>query len=287
MRAYAAERLAERPGHRDDAVARHRAFCLAHGERLLDRIDGRDGPEALDQLGAEADNLLAAFDGATTAQELARLARILDELLRVRGPATLHKAILDRALDAQPPDELRAQLLIDRARVLRQTGKPERAARDVDAAAALASTAPLRGEVALARGLLAEAGGRLDDGLGRYRQAEGEFDDAEQPFGRLKARSLRAFALWQLGRRAEAEPLLRDALVEVERLGAQAQAAKLLSTLGLALGERGCWEEALEVMEQAQAGHAERGDRRSEGIVLGNIANLHSYQGRHERAEHF
>jgi predicted ATPase/DNA-binding winged helix-turn-helix (wHTH) protein/Tfp pilus assembly protein PilF len=285
VRHWAAEKL-DAFGDGGAVEARHTAFYAQHGQALAAQVDGPDGVDVVRRLALESYNLDAVWkrERSRDPQLACRVAMALHEVLRVRGPADQHHALLDEALRLVAPedDDLRLSLHIARARARRQVGRVDEARADADAAMTLAERRgpAAKGEALLARGLVEEAAGDLEGCCESYRLAMRRFQDAGSVFGVVRAQAMLAFDLWQRGHRDEAEPILRRALKTVEAQGLQQQAAKLLSTLGLILGEQGLWEEALDQMERSRTSHAARGDRRGEGIVLANMGSLHSSQGR-------
>ena len=290
VRAYASERLDE-AGEREATEARHRDHHLAAGQLLVTDIDGPDGIVVLRRLALDADNLDAIWQrerGRDPASACAA-ALLLHEVLRVRGPASRLLELLDGAvaISEELPPRTRMDLRIARARAERHVGRLDSARTDAAEAEALAQGLgdEAQGEALLARGLVESAAGELEAACDTFRESQARFEACGSVFGVLRARSLLAFDLWQRGRRHEADPILRAAVAEVERLGLHHQAAKMLSTQGLILGQEGLWEEALERLEKSREGHLALGDRRGEGIVLANIASLHSSQGRLVEAE--
>jgi len=282
VRAFASAKRLE-SGREAAAFARHRDAVIARAEALVPKLDSPTAISSLHALAAESDNLNAIrrrFPGL----DAARAARLLHEVLLVRGPVELHRQVLNEAVAVPDlPPRLAFDLHLARARTRRQRGKLDGARADLAVAEALLPQLPpeLEADLVLARGITEEAGGDLIGAEAIYRRGA---QLALTPQSRLKAHALLAFVLWQQGRREEAEPLLRSALLQVEEHGLVTQAAKMMSTLGLILGERGVWTEALEVLQKARQGHLALGDRRGEGIVLANIANLTGQQGRREEA---
>lgn len=285
VRVWAGEKL-DAFGEREAVQRRHTAFYADHGRRLAAQVDGPDGVDVVRRLALESHNLDAVWERerGRDARLACGVALALHEVLRVRGPVGRLHTVLNQAigLSADLEPQLRVELHVARSRALRQSGRLDDAQQDIDVAWALAqSLGPgAQAEVLLARGLLEEAAGDLDRCCDTFRAAMKTFQAAGSVFGVVRAQALLAFDLWQRGRRDEAEPLLRRALLTVESQGLHHQAAKMLSTLGLILGEQGEWEEALHQLERSRGGHVARGDRRGEGIVLANIASLHSSQGR-------
>lgn len=288
VRAYGAERLAADPEGRRLTVERHQAAVLAHGERIARSLRGTDGLVAFRRLALEADNLAAVLDETDDATATVRAALLLQEVLSVRGPAEQHRVLLDDAVDRAGSlgPELRTALLIARARVRRRAGDPAGALVDAELAATLAR--PLGGsawaEAMFARGLALQFGGRTEEAVAVYEEAVRLFEELADPTGPLRARALLAFALWHLGRRDEAEPMLRHSLRLLGDHDLLAYGAGNLARLGLIIGARGRWEEALELVGPRSLGRGMLGSRRGESLVLANLSVLESARGEQEDA---
>ena len=283
VRAYATDQL-EESGDGPETVRRHRAVVLERAERLAPLLLGTDGVRAFRRLALEADNLAAVLDRSDGPVTTARAALLLQEILVVRGPAGEHRALLDGAIAAteEAPAAQRVELFIARARIRRRSGDPSGALADADRAANLA--APLGGraqaEAIFARGLALHFGDRVSEAIPVYEESIARFEGLDDLRGLLRARPILAFALWALERRDEAEPLLRGALEAVGDHELYVYGARNMGRLGLILGARGRWEEALEFVRSGSLGAHVLGARRGESLVLANLSALESARGR-------
>lgn len=283
IREYAAEQL-EESGDTFGTVERHRRVVLARAARLAPALLASDGLRAFRRLALESDNLSAVMDHTDGPETTARAALMLQEVLVIRGPAGEHRALLDGAISAtaEAPPELRVDLYTARARVRRRSGDPGGALSDADRAIAIAR--PLGGkplaEAIFARGLALHFADRPLEAIPIYEEAVSRFEALDDQRGLLRARPILAFVLWSLERREQAEPMLRAALQAVGDLDLFVYAARNMARIGLILGARGRWEEALELIRSGSLGHQMLGSRRGESLVLANLSALESARGR-------
>jgi len=281
VREYALDRLT-RTGTRPDVEARHRDVVLRLTRSLVAGLDGED-VRALHRLGSETHNLQAVLDRDPTPAEAAEAALALEHVLAVRGPIVAHQTLLDAAVEAAvaAPVGLRARLLMARARARRRGGSTELGIEDAQAARALADQLDplLQVETVFAEGLALDFAGRTEEAIPLYAQTRADFEALGSRRGTLRAVSLHAFALWQLGRRDEAEPMLRAALRSIGDDHMLAYGARMLATLGLVLGARGRWEEALELLRTNRLGAAMLGSRRGDSLLYANLGALRSAFG--------
>jgi len=283
IREYASAQL-EDSGDGPGTVDRHRRVVLARADRLAPELLGSDGVRAFRRLALESDNLAAVMDQSDGPETTARAALMLQEVLVIRGPAGEHRALLDGAIaaTAEAPPELRVELYIDRARIRRRSGDPTGALSDADKAIAIAR--PLGGsaiaEAIFARGLALHFADQPLDAIPIYEDAVARFEELGDMRGLLRARPILAFLLWTLGRRVEAEPMLRESLQAVGDLDLLVYATRNMARLGLILGARGRWEEALELVRLGSLGHQMLGSRRGESLVLANLSAFESARGR-------
>jgi len=288
VKAYAAERLAADPELHAATVARHRAAVLARCDRLAEGLRGTDGLAAFRRLALEADNLAAALAASDGPETTVRAALLLQEVLGVRGPADEHRALLDDAIEvsAEVPAPMQVRLRIARARGRRRNSDAAGALADGDVAAELARPAGgvLWAEATFARGLALHFGDRTEEAIGVYEESVRLFEELNDVPALLRARPVLAFALWHLGRRDEAEPLLREALRLVGDRDLLVYGAGNLARVGLILGARGRWEEALELVGAESLGRNLLGSRRGESLVLANLSVLESARGRLDEA---
>jgi predicted ATPase len=287
VREYALMRLDER-GDRAEVEARHRDVVLALCTELSTRVEGED-LTALRRIALETDNLAAVLRRSPSAEQAARAALLLEGVLSVRGPIAEHRALLDTALERSDsaPATLRMNLLIARSRARRRAGEHDAAQADAEAALALARGLPgddPQAEALFCVAMARDFAGSHHAAVDLYAEAQARFAAAGSTRGELRALAMRAFALWQLERRDEAEPMLREALQRIEDDHLWAYGARMLSTLGLVLGARGRWEDALEVLRGTSLGGALLGSRRGESLVYANLGALASAFGAIDKA---
>jgi predicted ATPase len=247
IREYAHDRLAE-TGALDRAQDRHRLHYLTRGRELRERLCSTGDARARRALSLERENLVACHRTARTAAERADAVLSLEPTLSAEGPFALLLELLDRALedlDTDPP--LQARLLIARgyARGLQGNGD--------------ASIADLERGIAVAE--------RIDDS------------------------AIRAEGLVMLGVRRRvlddlegAEQASRLAITLIDPLRQKKQAGNANACLGLLLAELDRRSEARESNERAHVLARALDDRWSEGLVLGNLAQLDQAEGSFERA---
>lgn len=280
VREYGAERLAS-SGDEAAARARHRASTLALGERLVSSYM-RDDVRAWHRLRLEVDNLRAVLESADPA-ESARAALLMEEVLAVEGPTAHHRRLLDQAVERSggAPDPLRLRLLLARIRAARRAGEHDAALSDSDEALRLGEQlgGAHHAEARFARGMVLDFAGRTDEAEPLYAEARELFAAVGSERGSLRTTVMQAFAWWQLGRQEEAEPALRRALEQVTAGALSVYSARNLSLLGIVLGARGRWEEALELLRGRSFGAMLFGSRRGESLLLANLGAFASARG--------
>lgn len=125
---FAADHLVSM-GLRSTLEQRHARTYLELARRELERVRGPEGAEALDLLGAEVENLLAAHERFVERhpQVSIQAALALDPVLATRGPFDLHVEVLDGAVAAGlnikgsmqvPARVARVEVLVSRGRFL-------------------------------------------------------------------------------------------------------------------------------------------------------------------------
>jgi predicted ATPase/class 3 adenylate cyclase len=115
IRQYAAERLAE-GGDAEERRRRHRDWYLGLAERARPRLEGPDGPDWLDRLDREHDNLRAALawsaEAAGETERGMRLAEALWRFWEIRGHLVEGRSQIERFTSRSPVDTaLRANAL--------------------------------------------------------------------------------------------------------------------------------------------------------------------------------
>ncbi|MER7922318.1 LuxR C-terminal-related transcriptional regulator [Streptomyces sp. NPDC096057] len=174
IRHYGRERLAE-SGEKEQALRRHRDFCLALAEGVERDWHGPRQVENLARLRAEHGNLLAALSCDADPQARLALATALAFHWCVGGFLGEGRRQFDRALAAAPgPTPARARALVAAAWVALSQGDLAAADRWLDEADALgerlgdpAVLANVRGF----RGVSAHYRGRIDEAMPRYEDA--------------------------------------------------------------------------------------------------------------------
>jgi predicted ATPase len=253
IRAYAAERLDER-GDRAAVHARHAAHYLSLAERHAESIAARGDADARAALLIEQDNVARVLgDPRTSDVDVVRGTLALETVMATHGP---FDGLLDRLDDAvrrsekaDVPPRLRARALLARGNTHGIQGHTAESVADLDACLSLSRDL----------GDLALEGEALMMLTVRYRQQS------------------RIAEAWQCGQRsltllgAHGRPSIKGGIwAFVGRF-----AAEELGDLGL----------ARELDERACALFRDLGDRWSEGLALGNLAQLDHVEGRIESAK--
>lgn len=172
--------------------------------------DPRRGRRIADEVAAEAERIgddearvIALRAAGWAARELYEhdiAEQRLDEAVRIARS----RGITDRLCEA----------LITRSAMYLELGRTSSARHDLREATAVAR-GPVQGEVAFARGLLEDKSGNFNDAISSYRRALSLLGDARRDV-RTKAMNNLALSLAQLGRYAEAERLLGEAVALAE-----------------------------------------------------------------------
>ncbi len=254
-----------------------------------------------------ADWALRAADWTLAGQELAAAAALDDRLVRLPLlEAKLHNATgrpaealadLARAEGLAEGDDLRAEILLFRARVAAESGRLELARAALAQAATLASERALeaaRGDLALARGQFGEAARHLavaaqssphdsvlERKLGQALAGKGDHDAAEAAFRHAVAKAAngaeREGALGDLGLLMQMEGRDDRAVVELERACHELPgSAGLWGMLGAAYGRLGALDKALEAYQRSVA-------IQPTPLALNTLAALY-LEHRHDRA---
>lgn len=252
IRAYAAERLAER-GDAREVERRHAAHYLVLAEALAADVADRGDQAARAQLLAEQDNVArVARDPDAPSVDAVRATLALETVMSTHGPFDGLLARLDdataRSEAAGFPPRLRARVLLARGNTLGIQGRTTDSVRDLEACLALSR----------ALGDLALEGEALMMLTVRYRQQS------------------RIAEAWTAGERSRA-------LLEAH--GRPSIKGGIWAFVGrFAAEELGLLELARELDERACGLFRELGDRWSEGLALGNLAQLEHAAGRFDGA---
>ncbi len=287
VREYAAEKL-EALGDREAAAARLGAWFAQEAELRLAELGGRAQRAAFAWLAAERSNLFAAEDAVAglepTRGSVALRIRLLlavDPVLARLGPSAAHRSRLDAVIAHAEslglPAALRARAMGARGRAARDAGDPIGAVFDLSRAAELTDgvvSAALRADLGMA--LLAQ--GRFDDArraLHRAREVARSAGDRQVEQSALARLGLCAHGTGALD---EAKALYTEALDLATSHGDARAEADVRKDLGSLCLQQGRFDEARAHYEDALACNS-GGDRRLEGIVLGNLALLTQEQG--------
>lgn len=294
IQAYAGEKAREL-GRLEAAERRHADVILRLAEAHAARVWGRGGAGAIAAITMEQENLIAIVErfAASSPATARRAALVLDPLLYLRGPASLHRHVLDAALAAPAEDAAdvarRARLLRGRADLDRREVRYAAAEAQLDEARRLAASvddADNVDEIDITWGLGRLEQGRWDDAIQAFERA---FDRAVH---RPHSESVQALATfyrgvvdeWR-GRFPEALARLRDARARFAELGDRNREGVAASDLGAALLAAGHEEEARAVFDDAIAICRELGAPRREAMVLVKIATAAFGAGRLDEAE--
>jgi tetratricopeptide (TPR) repeat protein len=257
IRDYGARKLAADPARRRAAERRHGAFFAAFGRRLVEASLGTTGADALSELAADLDNLLAVGERAVSreapdvkeVEDALDAAVAADAVFSTRGPAGGHQELLDALVEV---------------------------AAEVDAGA-LARARALR-----ARGLLLARRGRIAAGR-RDLEAAVELAGAEAA---ERSRALLDLSWTYLRERDldRVEALGREALELARAAGDRQLEGMVLGALGAPPKERGDDARAADLYGRALSIHRETGNRWYEGLAHTRLAILHLEHGDVDRA---
>jgi len=287
IRTYALARLERRPD-RARIEGRHAQYFLAWGQQWAEAAESRESPEAITRLAVERDNLAAAHDRAADASVRARVALILDPLLQIRGPRSVHAELLDTALDDLEPDaspRLRCRLLSARSALRRWSGQPEGALGDAERALAVAeevSDPALVGRARIAAAYAHQHLGRVSEALAVLEEATREGGPGS-PHVAI-AHLLQGHLLYASGDLRGAARALGPAIAAARDAGAGRTegAAELL--LGVLLHEQARDGEAEHHWERAQSCYDAHGDRWDRAVFATNLAGYAFDRGELDRA---
>lgn len=287
---FAAEQLDER--ELASARARHAEHFRVAAKGWSAQVDGLGGVAIRHRLALELPNVLAAHEheldrGALDAA--LELLLSLETVFSTRGPFGRYTSLLDRALErAESVDPaIRARAFASRGLLAILQGRLDAAIRDYETARSEADLAE-DGETAAFAGV--KIG--LCCGLaGRRDEAERWFTEARARIGpdatlRVKRTYFNDLGLvrTQQGAVEEAEACLERALELHQRAGNRRDEGVTLGNLGGRLYERGALVEALDHYERSLEVLREVGDRRSAGVMLAHIGQLEHELGRFDSA---
>jgi len=290
IREYARAKLDEADGT-ERARQRHANWMLMYTSGLADRVDGPGGLSSFLQLAVETSNLLAIERNRADDDPRQALEAVLHlgPVLRVRGPTSLYRRLLDRALAraAELGDKpTLARLYLDRASLHRIAGELDDARRDVGEALTLSRQAASEIEVdALSRLAMINADqARIDE-------SEVIAQTALHLARELRLHALVGTLLGQLtscaivrGDTENAEKLAVETITKQQETGDERGLANTYANLGTLYAEGGRTEEAEQYIGRALRIHRAWGDRAGEATSLTHLGSLEARRGELARA---
>ena len=285
IREYAAQKLVE-GGGLPRARERHANWMLEYTAGLASKVDGPGGLASFLQLAVETANLLSIERHRAQHDPRQALEAVLHlgPVLRVRGPTSLYRRLLDRALDRARElgdAPTLARLHLDRATLLRMAGELDDARRDVGEALTLARSSVAEIEVdALSRLAMINADqARIDE-------SEVITQTALHLARELRLHRMVGTLLGQLtscsivrGDMERAEMHAVEAVNKQQETGDERGLANSFTNLSTVYAERGRLDDAAEYLERALRVHRAWGDRAGEATALSHLGSLHARQG--------
>jgi len=287
VRAYASEQRATLVD--DEALlTRYAQHVVEHGESLAALVHTPRAFEALDRLTIERPHLDAVLACPRDALAV-RAALSLAALFAARGPVASHRDVVTTAMQRAErlgDDALLLRVLNTRGRFEAVWGRPSEAVKDLERAAAIATSIDDTLARAFALQGLVRAHVRLLDAESAKRAM-----DVVRPLlptldnARLTALVENEGLLFTFARTLpEAQVAFTRALDAVTRAGDRELEARILSNFGIVHSLRGFAVEATPHLERALAIAIEARARPLEGLVRGNIGNCFVMQGRLDEA---
>lgn len=294
VRRFATEWL-EQSGSAEAARGRHADHFAAVARAWAEGVDGPGGVGLRRRLALEQGNVLAAYEHELAQGSAARAIEILlalEPVFATRGPFGRYTSLLEASLararaesaGLDPAIEARALASLGWLAILQ--GRLDDAVGDYTAALAAAERAGARDVAALAG---VKVG--LCHGLaGRSGEAEQWFSRAERALESSSVRIVRTYfndlglVRTQQGRVDEALACLSKALELHQRTGNRRDEGVTLGNIGGRLYEQGALADALDHYERAIEILREVGDRRSAGVMLAHVGQVEQELGRFESA---
>ncbi len=231
LREFAAGRL--EPGDRDELATRHSAFYLELAQRAEPELTGRDTTVWLAQLDADHPNLRAALDGIAEPQQASELTSALWRFWLVRGHFEEAQTRIGHALDLNPDDARRAELLYKLGAIVISRGDTNESERLFSEALTLFRS--LRDRPGAARSLMAL--GHVEADRDEWEQARDYYEDAAELFRELGDELGVSGVLGDLatllvrsGQAAQALPIAEEAVELQRRLGYEQGVALVMTT---------------------------------------------------------
>lgn len=296
IRAFAAERLAERDAQDERAARRRHARFYLDAIGALEEVErpGLAPAQLYAPLAADIGNLQlileeapSAFaDGPERVEATLLAAVVLDALSDTNGLTPFQLRCLDAGIAAAPLDVSRSLLgraHLARSLTLSNLTRDEEAAGDARRALALAGEAGhdrLASAAAQRLGQVLYMLGRFDEVVAATLAARDIAARIGDRAGEIRAAHQELAFLCSIGRGDEAAPALRALLPEMAAVGFHAGEARGNLALGLHALERGRPDEAREHMESALAVSRERGIRRAALLATGYLGVVDFAAGR-------
>ena len=231
LREFAAARLA--PDDHTELATRHAAFYLELAKRAEPELTGRDTTVWLAQLDADHPNLRAALDRIAEPDQATELTSALWRFWLVRGHLEEAQARIGHAIEFNPDDARRADLLYKLGAIVISRGDTERSERLFSEALALHRS--LDDRLGAARSLMAL--GHVEADRGEWEQGRRYYEDAAEFFRELGDELSIAGVLGDLasllvrsGQSAQALPIAQEAVELQRRLGYEQGVALVMAT---------------------------------------------------------
>ena len=295
VREFASEQL-KLAGGTDAAVASHRAWFLAEGEKLARGMDQSRGIDSLTKLLLEKENLLAVHRQSSDAsgEAVVRAALALDVMLSRRGPLEERLELLDAACDAArgAPSKWRGRAHLVRAEARLRRGGFEQVEEDIAIVRQCveesgdrrteARVLRVEGTVRLLQGRIEEAG-KILDLAATLAGDEGDLKNRGEALGAKSA------VLAAQGRKEEAHAQRRQAVEALSASGHRHGEVLQLAALALELiqirNDDTGRPELVELLRTAWQVARQIGDRPAEAVVLRYRGLFHLDEGRLGQAE--
>ncbi len=280
VRQYAQEQL-EKSGGAEGVQQRHTSYFLEAARGWADGIDGPGGVRLRRRLARETDNLLSIYERELERRGRARHALeailALEGVFSTRGPFGRYGELLDAALTRAAAEgiapELESRALSSRGLLAILSGRLEDAAEHYVRALEAAERA---GDAELSTTCCVKIG--LCHGLaGRAEESDGWLSRARAVLDASSLRVQRTYyndvglVLTQQGRTRAAQTNLEKALELHQRTGNRRDEGVALGNIGGRYFERGLLEEARDYYDRGRAVLQEVGDRRSAAVLLAHL----------------
>ncbi|MFW6369247.1 MAG: ATP-binding protein, partial [Myxococcota bacterium] len=294
VRAFALQELTESQAL-ETVQASHREYFLRLGEKLSSEIYGPRGAEAVKELAAERENLLAAqLSGKiVAADECARIGLALLALLGRQGPPALEIEVADRTVDAARrfrEDDLLGEALWARAAAHIRQGNTPRARSDVDEGLRLARREGdrcLEGRLLVYSGRMRSFSGDLEKGREELFEAIGLQRDLGNQHLEGQALNVLGTVEENAGRLAESAEHFQNALALFRSAGDIRYQGSVLMNLGVVRSTEGRHEDARDLLLEAKELLEQAGDSATAADVMVNLGSVHINMGELGAAEQY